>query len=266
MGRGQKSLLMESFYRTMRKKHDILMDGKDPIGGKWNYDSQNRESINIALSIKEPFKVECDSLTAEVKLLVAKFFPSNFGDIEPFFVAVKEDALQSLQNFIAERLSLFGKYQDAMVEGEPWLYHSHISFYLNSGLLSAKECILASLKAYYENTAPLNSVEGFIRQIIGWREFVRGIYWLKMPEYETVNFLEAKQALPNFYWDAKTHMNCLKQCVSETKANAYAHHIQRLMVLGNFALIAGVNPKSKLLVLGRVHGCLSMGRVTECLW
>ena len=129
-----------------------------------------------------------------------------------------------------------------MIEGEPWMYHSHISFYLNCGLLLPRECIEAAEMAYYDGKAPLNSVEGFIRQIIGWREYIRGIYWLKMPEYSELNFFNASRDLPEFYWTGETEMNCLKQCVSETKQNAYAHHIQRLMVLGNFALISGVSP------------------------
>ena len=129
-----------------------------------------------------------------------------------------------------------------MVQGEPWMYHSHISFYINCGLLLPLECVRAAEDAYKSQSAPINAVEGFIRQIIGWREYVRGIYWLKMPEYESLNFLNATRKLPELYWGGDTHMNCLKQCVEETKSNAYAHHIQRLMVLGNFALIAGLNP------------------------
>jgi deoxyribodipyrimidine photolyase-related protein len=147
-----------------------------------------------------------------------------------------------LRKFIDERLINFGTYQDAMVQGEAWMYHSHISFYINIGLLNPLECIHAAEKAYHEDNAPLNAVEGFIRQILGWREYVRGIYWLKMPDYESENFLDATRKLPWLYWGGDTHMNCLRQCVKETKENAYAHHIQRLMVLGNFALIAGLDP------------------------
>jgi deoxyribodipyrimidine photolyase-related protein len=139
-------------------------------------------------------------------------------------------------------LCRFGDYQDAMIEGEPWMYHSHLSFYLNCGLLLPIECVRAAERAYYNGDAPLNSAEGFIRQIVGWREYVRGIYWLKMPEYKSENFFEAKRQLPNFYWTAETKMNCLSQCVTETQQNAYAHHIQRLMVLGNFALLTGIEP------------------------
>ena len=155
----------------------------------------------------------------------------------------RDQALQVLALFIEQRLSDFGTYQDAMLEGEPWMYHSHISFYLNCGLLLPLEYIKAAEDAYHQGKAPLNAVEGFIRQIMGWREYVRGIYWLKkMPDYAEMNFFGAKRNLPNFYWTADTQMNCLHQCVQETKENAYAHHIQRLMVLGDFALLAGIDP------------------------
>ncbi|MCL4149362.1 UNVERIFIED_CONTAM: hypothetical protein GTU68_067129 [Idotea baltica] len=161
----------------------------------------------------------------------------------PFHYAVtRSQALDALNMFVTQRLSNFGDYQDAMIEGEPWMYHSHISFYINCGLLSPIECIKIVEKAYYDKKAPLNAAEGFIRQILGWREYVNGIYWLKMPEYAKSNFFDATRNLPEFYWNAKTKMNCLHQCVKETKENAYAHHIQRLMILGNFALIAGIKP------------------------
>ena len=155
----------------------------------------------------------------------------------------RRQALVALKQFIQRRLALFGDYQDAMLQGEPWMFHSHISFYLNCGLLLPGECIKQVEQAYHDGVAPLNAVEGFIRQILGWREYVRGIYWLKMPEYAEHNFFNAQRALPDFYWTGKTRMNCLKQCVNETQQNAYAHHIQRLMVLGNFALVAGIAPE-----------------------
>ena len=155
----------------------------------------------------------------------------------------REQALAVLDQFILELLANFGTYQDAMIQGEPWMYHSHISLYLNCGLLSPLECVTRAEEAYYQHQAPLNAVEGFIRQVIGWREFIRGIYWLKMPEYSRLNFLNATRQLPTFFWDGATEMNCLHQVITETKENAYAHHIQRLMVVGNFALIAGLDPK-----------------------
>ena len=241
--KGRKQLRMEYFYREMRKKYNVLMKDNEPMGGDWNYDSKNRKPPNDDLVIPEPYSNEIDEITREVMLLVAGHFPDHFGDLEPFYFAVtRQQALQTLNLFIKERLPNFGDYQDAMIEGEPWMYHSHISFYLNCGLLLPLECVKAAEKAYQQGKAPLNAVEGFIRQIIGWREYVRGIYWLEMPEYAKKNFFNAKQNLPDFYWTADTKMNCLHQCVLETRKNAYAHHIQRLMVLGNFALIAGIDP------------------------
>ncbi len=240
----RKELRMEYFYREMRRDYKILLsDDNKPEGGEWNYDSQNRKPPKEGLAIPETYMAEPDSITRDVMALVAERFDDHFGDLEPFHFAVtKDQALHALDQFIEQRLSSFGDYQDAMVQGEPWMYHSHLGFYINCGLLDPMTCVRRAENAYYAGDAPLNAVEGFIRQIIGWREYVRGIYWLKMPDYETVNFLNATRGLPALYWGAPTKMNCLKQCVSETKENAYAHHIQRLMVLGNFALIAGLNP------------------------
>jgi deoxyribodipyrimidine photolyase-related protein len=242
---GRKSLRMEFFYREMRKKYNILMDGDKPEGGEWNYDSENRKFPEAdRLFIPKNTVFEPDDITNEVIDLVNKNFSHHFGDIYPFYFAVtREQALIVLDNFINQRLKSFGDYQDAMVQGEPWLYHSHISFYLNCGLLEPLEVVQKAEAAYYSGHAPLNAVEGFIRQIIGWREYIRGIYWLKMPDYAEENFLNAQRKLPALYWGAPTKMNCLSQCVKETKENAYAHHIQRLMVLGNFALLAGISPR-----------------------
>lgn len=240
---GRKQLRMEYFYREMRKTHNILMDGDQPEGGEWNYDSENRKPPKDGLTIPATYTAQIDDLTREVMDLVADRFDDHFGDLTPFYFAVTRDqALTALDKFIQERLVNFGDYQDAMVEGEAWMYHSHLSFYINCGLLLPLECVKKAQQAYYDGNAPLNAVEGFIRQIIGWREYVRGIYWLKMPDYARENFLNAQRPLPALYWGGQTQMNCLKQCVKETKENAYAHHIQRLMVLGNFALIAGLSP------------------------
>ena len=240
--KGRKQLRMEYFYREMRKKYNVLVKGNEPIGGQWNYDLKNRKPPKEKLLIPEPYRNEPDGITRDVMSLVAERFPDHFGDLEPFYFGVtRQQALEALNLFVTQRLPNFGDYQDAMVEGEPWMYHSHISFYLNCGLLLPLECVIAVEKAYQLGKAPLNAVEGFIRQIIGWREYVRGVYWLKMPAYAKKNFFETKRDLPGFYWTADTKMNCLRQCVLETKKNAYAHHIQRLMVLGNFALIAGLD-------------------------
>jgi len=240
---GRKQLRMEYFYREMRKKYNVLMDGEKPEGGDWNYDSENRKPPKEGLDVPDTYMSEPDEITRDVMGLVDAHFSDHFGDLEPFHFAVTRDqALLALNQFIDERLSNFGDYQDAMVQDNPWMFHSHLSFYINCGLLLPMECVEAAEQAYRDGHAPLNAVEGFIRQIIGWREYVRGVYWLKMPDYETENFFEAKRKLPALYWGADTQMNCLSQCVKETRENAYAHHIQRLMVLGNFALIAGLDP------------------------
>lgn len=241
---GRKQLRMEYFYREMRKQTRCLMDGNKPIGEKWNYDAQNREKPPSDLSVPAPTQFKHDSITKEVISLVAEEFSDHFGDLDNFHYAVtRQDALHALDEFIEHRLPEFGQYQDAMVQDEPWMYHSHISFYLNTGLLMPLEIIDAAEKAYYAKDAPLNSVEGFIRQILGWREYVRGFYWHFMPDFKQKNYLEAKNPLPEFYWTGDTKMNCVSQCVKQTKEHAYAHHIQRLMVLGNFALLAGLDPE-----------------------
>lgn len=240
---GRKQLRMEYFYREMRKKHAVLMHDDGPIGGQWNYDADNRKPPPKHLTVPDPFQAEIDPITQEVMALVSEEFSDHFGDIDPFHFAVtRGGALSALDMFVDERLSLFGDYQDAMIQDEPWMFHSHIALYLNCGLLSPLECTARAEAAYHEGRAPLNAVEGFIRQILGWREYVRGIYWLNMPGYKSMNALAAKRPLPAFYWTAETQMNCMRQCITETKQNAYAHHIQRLMVLGNFALIAGLDP------------------------
>lgn len=240
---GRKQVRMEYFYREMRKKYQILMAGDEPEGGKWNYDEENRKVPKSGLRIPRPFKTDIDGITREVIRLVEERFGDHFGTLDGFHFAVtRAQALQVLGHFVQHRLPQFGDYQDAMLEEEPWMFHSHLSFYLNCGLLLPLECIRAAESAYLEGGMPLNAVEGFIRQILGWREYVRGIYWLKMPGYARLNFLNAERPLPKFYWDARTEMNCLRQCVVNTRDNAYAHHIQRLMVLGNFALLAGINP------------------------
>ena len=241
---GRKQLRMEYFYRDMRKQFNILMEAGEPVGGKWNFDSSNRQSPDEHCRPPEPYSCEPDTVTLGVLDDVEACFPDHFGTTDDFIYAVsREQALQALSQFIDERLSQFGDYQDAMIECDVWMYHSHIALYLNSGLLLPLECIEKAEQAYYAGKAPLNSVEGFIRQVLGWREFIRGIYWLKMPDYAEANFFGAKRPLPDFYWSAQTKMNCLKQCVSDTREHAYAHHIQRLMVLGNFALLTGLSPK-----------------------
>ena len=241
---GRKQLRMDFFYREMRRHHDVLMvDGK-PVGGKWNYDVENRERPDPSQQVPAPLQFSPDETSQTVLNLVGHYCADHFGELDEFgFAVTREQALQVLEHFIVNRLPLFGTFQDAMIEGEPWMYHSHIGFYLNVGLLGPGEVITSAQNAYEAGTAPLNSVEGFIRQILGWREFVRGIYWLKMPGYASENFFAADRPLPDFFWTGDTQMNCLRQSIGQTKKYAYAHHIQRLMVLGNFALLAGLAPK-----------------------
>ena len=241
---GRKQLRMEYFYRELRRKTGILMSENEPIGGQWNYDAENRGRAPDDLEVSKHTSFAPDDITNEVLHLVENRFGAHFGTLRPFeFAVTHEQAAYVLDRFIAERLPLFGIYQDAMVEGEAFMFHAHIGLYLNCGLLSPQQAIIAAENAYHAGAAPLNATEGFIRQILGWREFVRGLYWLKMPDYADQNALEAHRPLPAFFWTADTKMNCLKQCVSETRDHAYAHHIQRLMVLGNFALLAGLSPK-----------------------
>ena len=241
---GRRQLRMDFFYRDMRRDHNVLMDGGEPVGGKWNFDSDNREPPVAGMVIPPPLQFVPDKITNDVLALVSERCADHFGDLDDFgFAVTREQALAVLDHFVDQRLNNFGKYQDAMVLDEPWVYHSHIGFYLNAGLLLPSEVISAAETAYHGGHVPLNSVEGFIRQILGWREFVRGIYWLKMPDYADLNFFEAKRDLPEFYWSGETKMLCLAQAVDATKKYAYAHHIQRLMVLGNFALLAGLSPE-----------------------
>jgi deoxyribodipyrimidine photolyase-related protein len=241
---GRRQLRMDFFYRDMRRDHNVLMDGGEPVGGKWNFDSDNREPPVAGMVIPPPLQFVPDKITNDVLALVSERCADHFGDLDDFgFAVTREQALAVLDHFVDQRLNNFGKYQDSMILDEPWVYHSHIGFYLNAGLLLPAEVISAAETAYHGGHVPLNSVEGFIRQILGWREFVRGIYWLKMPEYADLNFFEAKRDLPEFYWSGETKMLCLAQAVGATKKYAYAHHIQRLMVLGNFALLAGLSPE-----------------------
>ena len=243
--KSKKSLLMESFYRTMRVKYNILMDHNKPIGGRWNYDAENRKPPKNGLKIPDHYQSPPDEITKSVIDLVNKKFFDHFGDIEPFYFAInRSQAIQSFKQFINDRLENFGTYQDAMIQDEDFMFHSHLGFYLNNGLLEPLEVIKSVEEEYKKGRISINAAEGFIRQVLGWREYVRGVYWLKMPEYKELNFFGAKNKLPEFYWSGNTKMNCVKQCVRSTKHNSYAHHIQRLMVLGNFALIAGLDPKA----------------------
>ncbi|MEM9358046.1 MAG: cryptochrome/photolyase family protein [Pseudomonadota bacterium] len=240
---GRKQLRMEYFYREMRKKTDLLMDGDKPVGGKWNFDSENRKPAADDLFLPEPPRFKPDAVTREVLASVTQHFPDHFGDLEPFWFAVtRKDAEAARDHFVSDCLPFFGDYQDAMLMGRRFLYHSILSHYINCGLLDPLDVCHRAAKAYEDGYAPLNAVEGFVRQIIGWREFVRGIYWLKMPDYANANFFQSDRRLPDFYWTGDTGMHCLAEAIMQTKEEAYAHHIQRLMITGNFALLAGVSP------------------------
>ncbi len=241
---GRKQYRMEFFYREMRRKTDLLMEGDKPEGGKWNYDSENRKPAKDDLFMPKPLRFKPDAITQDVIKLVEAEFPNRFGTSSGFFFAVtRKGAKEALAYFVKDVLPRFGDYQDAMLTGEPFLYHSLLSMYLNAGLLGPLEICEAVETAYKDGKAPLNAAEGYIRQIIGWREYVRGIYWLKMPDYLEENALGATRDLPEFYWTGKTDMHCLSEAVGQTIEHAYAHHIQRLMITGNFALLIGVEPK-----------------------
>ena len=241
--KGRKSLRMEFFYREMRRKTGWLMEDGQPLGDRWNYDAENRKALPKDKSLPRRDRFEPDETTREVVDLVQRRFPEHFGELDGFGWAVtRDDALEALDHFIAACLPDFGDYQDAMKNGEDFLFHSLVSPYLNIGLLLPGEVCEAALAALERDEAPLAAVEGFLRQILGWREFVRGLYWHMMPGYADSNFLEAKRPLPDFYWSGETDMNCLREAIGNTRRNAYAHHIQRLMVTGNFALLAGIDP------------------------
>lgn len=248
--RGRKSLRLEYFYREQRVRHRVLMDGDQPIGGEWNFDADNREPFGPEGPGHVPprCRFEPDAITREVIALVRHRFGDHPGSLADFAWPVTRDqALQSLYRFVDERLPRFGRHQDAMWPGEPWLFHAHIAAALNLKLIHPREAVAAAEAAYHAGKAPLASVEGFIRQILGWREYVRGIYWTQMPGYPERNALDAREDLPAWYWSGDTDMACLRDAITQTLQHGYAHHIQRLMVTGLFALLYGVDPK-------QVHG------------
>ncbi len=241
--RDKKQLRMEYFYREMRRQTGLLMNGNNPEGGAWNFDHDNRKAAKPDLFLPAPLRIPPDDITTSVLQLVSARFSNHFGTLEPFWFAVtRRDAERAFDHFLATALPRFGDFQDAMLAQQKFLYHAVISAYINCGLLDPLHVCQRAEQEYRAGRAPLNAVEGFIRQIIGWREYVRGIYWLKMPGYENVNALDHHRPLPDFYWTAETEMRCVKEAVTQTRDEAYAHHIQRLMVTGNFALLAGIDP------------------------
>ena len=242
---GRKQVRLEYWYRELRHKHGILMDGKNPVGGQWNFDADNRESFGKTgpKNVPPPTRFVPDEITQEVIALVNTRFASHPGTLHTFgWPVTREQALLALQAFTLERLPQFGLYEDAMWAGEAWLYHSHLSCALNLKLLNPREVVQAAEDAYRAGHAPLAAVEGFIRQILGWREYVRGIYWTQMPQYVARNALKAQTELPAWYWTGNTDMSCLKDAITQTLEHGYAHHIQRLMVTGLYALLLGVKP------------------------
>ncbi|WP_323763605.1 cryptochrome/photolyase family protein [Marinovum sp.] len=240
---GRKSLRMEYFYREMRRKTGYLMDGDKPEGGQWNYDKENRKPPPGEVGFGGPMAFTPDATVEAVLDLVEARFSDNFGSLRPFTLATdRGQARRALAHFIKHALPKFGDYQDAMLNDDRFLYHALISPYLNIGLLDLREVCAAAEEAYRAGDAPLNAVEGFIRQVIGWREFVRGVYFLEGPDYPRNNKLNQQRKLPWLYWGGETRMTCLAKTVEQTREEAYAHHIQRLMVTGNFALLAGIDP------------------------
>lgn len=241
--RGRTQLRLEYFYRDLRRRFGILMDGDEPAGGRWNFDAENRKAWPKGVAPPARPRTPPDAITRAVLDLVARRFADHFGDLDSFGWAVtRDDALVALDWFVATALPDFGDTQDAMVRGEAFLHHSVLSPYMNCGLLTAREAVDAAVAAYRAGAAPLNAVEGFVRQILGWREYVRGIYWTRMPDYARTNALGADRPLPWFYWSGETHMACLRDVVETTRRHAYAHHIQRLMVTGVLGLLWGVRP------------------------
>ncbi len=243
---GKKTFLMENFYRHMRVKHQILLDSANkPIGGKWNFDQENRKKVpkNHVIQTVPLLSKNVSEIIDEIQLAGIK----TIGQISPVefsWTTTREEALELLEDFVTQALPLFGSLQDAMTENHWYLYHSRLSFAMNVKLISPLEVIKRVEKAYLENPEfyELNQIEGFIRQILGWREYMRGVYWSQMPEYAELNFFENKRTLPSWFWTGDTKMNCLKHAIRQSLEHAYAHHIQRLMVTGNFALLAGIHP------------------------
>lgn len=242
---GRKQLRMEFFYRQMRQHHRILLDAEKPVGGEWNYDKENRKGFGKSgPPAHKDLNFTPDEITQEVMEVVEKLLPKNPGKLEHFHWPVtNKEAEKLLAHFVKHLLPQFGEWQDAMWMDEPYLFHSKLSAAMNAKLLSPKKVVAEAEKAFRAGKVPLPAAEGFIRQILGWREYVRGVYYQFMPQYLERNALKADKSLPAFYWTGKTHMNCMSQTIQQTLDHGYAHHIQRLMVTGLFALMYGVNPK-----------------------
>ncbi|MFJ7883029.1 cryptochrome/photolyase family protein [Pseudomonas sp. NPDC096917] len=241
---GKKQLRMEFFYRDMRRKSKLLLNGDgSPVGGAWNFDAQNRKALPKGIRPPSPAHFSPDAITREVLALVSNNFSHHYGALDTFDYPVTHAEAQALWDYFLDwGLAAFGDYQDAMASDEPFVFHARISAALNIGLLDLRQLCSDVESAYGSGRIALNAAEGFIRQLIGWREYVRGVYWLKMPDYAQGNAFGNTRSLPAFYWTGETQMNCMRQAISQSLKHAYAHHIQRLMVTGNFALLAGIAP------------------------
>ena len=241
---GRRELRMEWFYRDMRRQTGLLMQGDQPEGGRWNFDADNRSGPEAGLTPPAPLHFAPDAVTRDVIALVRSRFGNHFGSLERFgWPVTRADAMRLLDHFIATRLANFGRWQDAMLADHDTMFHALVAPALNLGLLDPVEVCRKVEAAYRRGDAPLAAAEGFVRQVIGWREYIRGMYWLMMPDLATANALDATRDLPDFWWTGETRMRCIAQTVRATRDNAYAHHIQRLMIMGNFALIAGLDPQ-----------------------
>ncbi len=241
--RDRRELRMEFFYRDMRRRTGLLMDGDKPVGGRWNYDAENRKRLPRTVRPPDRLRIAPGPVVQDVIRLVEARFSDHFGDTAMFGWATSHAEAQSLlAHFIADILPDFGDWQDSMKGGEPFLWHARISAALNIGLLDPLDICRRAEAEYRVGRAPLNAVEGFVRQILGWREFVRGVYDLKGEDYVRSNALEADRTLPGAFWSGDTEMACVRDVVGVTQRHAYAHHIQRLMVTGNLALLLGVHP------------------------
>lgn len=242
--RGKKSFLMETFYRQMRKRHNILMDGPNPITGKWNYDKSNRKKLPAKLKVIEPIVFSHD--VTEIYQEVQNAGIKSIGTIKPsefIWPKNRKEVIEVLDYFVDHLLPNYGDYQDALSQNHWSVFHSRISFGMNLKMISPLIAIEKVEEAFLQREeVSISAAEGFIRQVLGWREYMRGLYWAKMPDYKDMNFFEHKRKLPDFFWTGETKMNCLSKAIGQSLDYAYAHHIQRLMVTGNFALLAGIDP------------------------
>jgi deoxyribodipyrimidine photolyase-related protein len=244
---GKRTRIMESFYRMMRQKHEVLIQDGKPEGGKWNYDAENRKRYDGTVKIPPRPRFTRQADADEIATLIRTLEIPTIGTLAPNsfnWPVTRDESLKALEHFVANLLPHFGRYQDALDTNDPFLFHSLLSFPLNVKLISPREVIDAALAAYRKNKTRISieQVEGFIRQILGWREYMRGLYWERMPKFVTLNFFDNTRALPEFFWTGHTKMNCLKHAINQSLELAYAHHIQRLMVTGSFAMMAGINP------------------------